>query len=381
MILVTIAVLALGIAALPAILFAKNLALYRVPHILPEQATMKVSVLIPARNEEDSIATAVESVLLSRGVDLEVIVMDDASTDRTAEIVRSMGTRDARVRLEEAPRLPPGWNGKQHACWNLAQQAKHNIFCFLDADVKLAPTALARMAAFLDASNASLVSGFPQQIAVTFLEWLLLPLIHFLLLGFLPIASMRRSTSPAYAAGCGQFVLARREAYFACGGHAAIRSTMHDGLLLPRAFRERGYRTDLADLTPLATCRMYRNAGQVWRGLSKNATEGLAAPSRIIPATILLLFGQVIPFMSLILLLITNPRQMYSPLLWLAAIGGAGLAYLPRILGVIRFRQSARSALLHPVGIVVLLVLQWAALASKLAGKQAIWKQRECKVG
>lgn len=381
MILVAISVFAFLMAALPAIMFFRNLFLYREPPSGSRSIQQKISVLIPARNEEAAITDAVESVLRSRGIELEIVVMDDASTDRTAEIVRSLAARDSRVRLQEAPKLPPGWNGKQHACWNLAHQATTGIFCFLDADVKLAPDALVRMAAFLDASGASLASGFPRQTAITFLEWLLLPLIHFVLLGFLPLASMRRSPSPSYAAGCGQFLLVRREAYFSSGGHAAIRSTMHDGLLLPRLFRQHGHKTDIADLTSLATCRMYRSAGQVWRGLSKNATEGLAAPSRIVPVTILLLLGQVIPYLLLTLLLIPNTGRSYSPVVWTLTAVALILAYLPRILGVFRFRQSARSALLHPAGIIVLLVLQWTALIGKLAGKQAIWKQRECKVG
>ena len=381
MILVGVSVLAFVLAALPAIVFARNLFLYREPPSVCQSVPPKISVLIPARNEEDSIAAAVNSALRSRNVELEVVVMDDASTDATAEIVRSLVASDRRVRLEQSPGLPPGWNGKQHACWNLAQQAEKEIFCFLDADVKLEPDALARMAAFLQTSNAGLVTGFPRQIAVTFLEWLLLPLIHFVLLGFLPIASMRRSTSPAYAAGCGQFLLVRREAYFVSGGHAAIRSTMHDGLLLPRLFRQHGYRTDLADLTSLATCRMYRNAGQVWRGLSKNATEGLAAPSRIVPVSLLLILGQVVPYLLLTLLWISSPGKYVRPAVWVITGGAVILTFLPRILAVFRFCQPARSTLLHPVGIAVLLLLQWTALGSKLAGRQAVWKQRECKVG
>lgn len=379
MILVAICVLASVMAALPTILFVRNLFLYREPPLAGRTPRPRISVLIPARNEEQSITAAVSSVLNSRNVELEVLVMDDASTDRTAEIVSRLAANDRRIRLEVAPNLPAGWNGKQHACWNLAQQARQEIFCFLDADVKLEPEALACMAAFLQASDAALVSGFPRQITVTFLEWLLLPLIHFVLLGFLPIASMRRSTSPAYAAGCGQFLLVHREAYFASGGHAAIRSTMHDGLLLPRSFRHHGYKTDLADLTSLASCRMYRNAGQVLRGLSKNATEGLGAPSRIVPVSLLLILGQVIPYLSLILLLIFGKFSSHA--VWALTEGAVILAFLPRLLGVFRFRQSVRSALLHPVGIAVLLVLQWTALASKLAGRQAVWKQRECKVG
>ncbi|HEY0795280.1 MAG TPA: glycosyltransferase family 2 protein, partial [Acidisarcina sp.] len=191
-----------GCALLPATLFCWNLLLYRAPPDAAQSSARamlwpSVSVLIPARNEEPSIAVAVESVLASSGVQVEVIVLDDGSTDRTADIVKAIAARDPRVRLETAPSLPHGWNGKQHACSVLASLAKHDVLCFLDADVRVAPDAIARMVAFLDSSWSELVSGFPRQETDTWMEWLLLPLIHFVLLGFLPLAMMRRSVSPA----------------------------------------------------------------------------------------------------------------------------------------------------------------------------------------
>ena len=294
--------------------------------------------------------------------------MDDGSTDHTAEIVEELAREDGRVRLERAPGLPIGWNGKQQACWALAGVARYEVMCFVDADVRLEPEALARMVGFLDGNG--LVSGFPREETGTWLEWMVLPLIHFVLLGFLPLWEMRKGTNPAYAAGCGQFLMVRREAYFACGGHSAIRGTMHDGLLLPRVFRKAGYRTDLADLTELATCRMYRSAGQVWNGLAKNATEGIADPVRIGPISALLFAGQVLPFL---LAFWTGPKS-----LWLGACVLVGIvaAWLPRLLGVWRFRQDWRGALLHPFGILLLLGVQWYALGRKLMGGAVSWKAR-----
>ena len=184
-------------------------------------------MLIPARDEEKAIGEAVEAALASRGVELEVVVLDDGSRDRTAEVVRGLAAGDPRVRLECHPDLPAGWCGKQHACAVLAQRARYDVLAFLDADVRLAPDALARAAAFLAASGAALVSGFPRQEAGTWLERLLIPLIHFLLLGFLPLRRMRAGTAPAYGAGCGQLFVARRRAYDAVGGtvRSAARCT------------------------------------------------------------------------------------------------------------------------------------------------------------
>jgi Glycosyl transferase family 2 len=367
----TIAVMLCSLA--PAVLFCVNWRRYVPPPQAGSLSLPAISVLIPARDEQDGIAAAVESVLASTGVAFEVIVMDDGSTDRTADIVEAIVRKDARVRLERTQTLPIGWNGKQHACWALAHAAKYNLLCFVDADVRLSPECLARVAALLIRGQRGLVSGFPRQLTVTWLERLLLPLIHFVLLGFLPVERMRNTTDPSFAAGCGQFILVQREDYFACGGHAEIKTTMHDGLLLPRLFRQRGYRTDLTDLTILATCRMYRNAGQVWQGLAKNATEGLAAPVRILPISLLLFLGQIIPFMLAAWLWLVGGSTVAENVYVSVAIAGA---WLPRFLGAYRFRQSWRGALLHPLGIGMLLTIQWYALTCKLTGRSVTWKDR-----
>ncbi len=387
-----LAIICFFCALVPAVMFTVNLRYYVAPPGSSPASDEVISVLIPARNEAAGIGDAVRAILASRDVVIEVIVMDDGSTDGTDRVVQQLVDEDPRVRLARAPALPAGWNGKQHACWALAQAARNPVLCFVDADVRLGPECLVRMAGFLRSSNSALVSGFPRQITGTFLEWLLLPLIHFVLLGFLPIARMRHGTDPAFAAGCGQFMMARRDDYFACEGHSGIKLTMHDGLRLPRLFREHGFQTDLADITDFATCRMYRSAGQVWNGLAKNATEGIAAPARIVPISILLFLGEIFPALLFSLLLIFGlPTALWfesrgmdihvsrPPVLWplvSLVIAAAICAWLPRILATRRFKQDWRSALLHPFGITVLLCLQWYALMRKLAGSPITWRAR-----
>ena len=367
----TIAVMLCSLA--PAVLFCVNWRRYLPPPQAGSVCLPPLSVLIPARDEEDGIAAAVESVLASTGVHFEVIVMDDGSIDRTADMVEAIAKKDARVRLERTQNLPIGWNGKQHACWSLAQAASHELLCFVDADVRLQPDCLARMAVLLIQGQRGLVSGFPRQVTETWFERLLLPLIHFVLLGILPVERIRNTTDPAFAAGCGQFILVRREDYFACGGHAQIKTTMHDGLLLPKLFRQNGYRTDLADLTDLATCRMYRNARQVWQGLAKNATEGLASPVRIFPISLLLFLGQIVPFLLAAWLWMSGGSSVAETVYVLVAISGA---WLPRFMAAYRFRQNWLGACLHPFGVVILLAIQWYALTRELAGGTVRWKER-----
>ena len=391
-----LAVLALLLAALPAVLTCANLRAFQPPPCPPwqpcppcqacpsdqtgqggatQRALPSVSVLVPARNEVLAIEACAVKILASRGVDLELIVLDDASADGTDTIVERLAANDSRVRLIRGRPLPPGWCGKQHACMQLAEATRFDTWVFLDTDVAVTPDAIARSVAFLDASQAALVSGFPRQLTGSFLDWLLLPLIHFVLLGFLPLARSRSDNSPGLAAGCGQFFATRRAAYTKAGGHAAIRASLHDGIKLPRAYRRAGLRTDLFDATEVAACRMYSCSVDVWKGLSKNATEGIGSPGTILPFTILLAGGQILPFVLVGWGLATGWRAWplwIMPLAWVAV----ALAYLPRLLAAVRFRQSLTSCLVQPLGIAVFLAIQWVALVRRQLGLQTRWRGR-----
>ena len=371
-----LAIAGLVLAALPAALTYANLRLFRpAPRVPATGPAPQVSVLVPARNEATSIGRLCRDVLASEGVDLELVILDDGSDDATAEIVEMIAAQDARLRLVSGRPLPAGWCGKQHACWQLSQAARHDTWVFLDVDVSPMPDAVARAVAFLEASGASLASGFPRQATTSFLDWLLLPLIHFILLGFLPLARSRQENSPGMAAGCGQLFITRRSDYARAGGHEAIRASLHDGVKLPRAYRRAGLRTDIFDATDIASCRMYERDADVWRGLSKNASEGIGSPATIVPFTILLAGGQILPVVLTAWGLATGwqgwPR-------WTIPVAGvaAVLAFVPRLLDAVPFRQSLASALVHPLGVAMFLVIQWTALVRKLMGLKTSWRGR-----
>lgn len=366
-----ISLTAIALALMPASLFIVNGAVFRAPrsdspHGERDAEIPGVSILIPARNEAGTIAGALEAATATTGVPFEIVVLDDDSADATADIVAEAAARDRRIRLERSRPLPAGWCGKQHACSQLAELARFNRLCFIDADVRLSPDAALRLSHHLDATGAGLVSAVPRQITGTLLEKLLIPLIHFFMLGYLPMPAMRQSRSPAYAAGCGQLFLADRASYRRAGGHAAIRSSLHDGVTLPRAFRRAGLLTDVCDGTPIASCRMYHSAGEVWRGLLKNAHEGIGSPRLIGLFTVLLLGGCVLPFL---LPLFGTP--------WPMSLAAMGLAWFPRFFGVARFGDSLLGAILHPVSILIFLAIQWTSLVLRMTGrKPAAWKGR-----
>ena len=354
------------LALTPAILLLRNLRVF--PRLQPSDGTAEsISILIPARDEADKIAGAVQAAVANRGA--EVLVLDDDSSDATAEIVAALAARYSNVRLLSGKPLPSGWCGKNWACAQLAAAATRPLLLFVDADVRLAPCAAATLVAWMRGKAVQLASGVPFQELGSFSERLMIPLIHFVLLGFLPLRRMRRSGDPAYAAGCGQLLIAETNAYREAGGHAAVRGRIHDGLALPRLFREHGLRTDLFDATHLATCRMYRTAGELWRGFTKNTHEGLGAPARIVPVTLLLLLGQVAPF----LLLATRTTSLATAF----CVAAIASVLITRLVLAARFRQPVSTALLHPVAIVVLLAMQWTGVVRWLSGKPARWKARE----
>lgn len=349
-----------------ALLTLRNLHVLRRPADLP-RVRPKISVLVPARNEAANLDAALDSVLANRGVELEIIVLDDQSDDSTADVVRRCRMRDSRVRLLEGTGPAPGQWGKPAACAKLAAGARGDLLVFMDADVRLSGDALARIAGTLERHDATLLSGIPKQLTVTLGERLVVPLIHFMLLGFLPLDAMRASRAPALGAACGQLLAVKRSAYRIAGGHAAIADRAHDGIALARSFRAHGFRTDLADFTQLATCRMYSSWRDVVAGFAKNAHEGLGSPRGLVPWSALLLMGQT-------MWLVTLPGAMTTdaaPVL-LAAIASLGT----RMALARRFGDRKLDVLLHPLGIATLVAIQWYALWRRARGRPVAWKGR-----
>ncbi len=349
--------IALALAALPAALGALNLAL--LPRAVgPPPPGALVSILIPARDEAGNIEACVRAALAQQGVAVEVLVMDDASTDATAVLVAAMAAQDPRLRLLAAPALPPGWTGKVHACARLAEAARGSHLLFIDADVRLAPDAAARLAGHAAAGNLALVSGVPRQRIGSLGEALTVPGINFLLLGYLPGGGRAGTRKPSLAAACGQLVLVEAAAYRAVGGHAAIRTVLHDGLALARTLRAAGHRTEVVDGAPLADCRMYAGFREAWPGFLKNAREGMATPLGLPVWTVLLAGAHLWPWF-----LLPAPAASLALLLTL------GL----RAAITLRAREPAWTIPLHPLTMAVALAIQWTAL---LRRRPAGWKGR-----
>ncbi|MEQ8769774.1 MAG: isopentenyl-diphosphate Delta-isomerase [Phycisphaerales bacterium] len=357
-------------ALLALVMCVVNLSLFR-PARDEQAGDDLVSVCIPARDEEANIEACVRAALASEHGSVEVLVYDDESTDRTPEILTRLAAEDGRVRAVPRVPLPEGWNGKQHACHRMSEAARGSWMLFTDADVRLEPDAVRRALAFAKGTDSDLVSTFPRQIVGSVGELLLVPMMFFVLLSYLPFARMRTSRSPGASAGCGQFLFARAEAYRETGGHAAFKDSMHDGIMMPRAFRRRGFRTDLFDGTRVCSVRMYRGWRETWRGFAKNAFEGLGSVVLLSVISVMHLFGHVIPWVVAPVLIVTRADD--AALAWSVTAVGAGA--IERVLLAVRFRHSVVLALLHPISIVAMTAVQWWSYVLHVRGERS-WRGR-----
>ena len=361
------------LASIPIVNTLGNIRRLRQPPLPREPPS--VAILIPARDEEANIGACLDAALESNAADVEVIVLDDGSRDSTAQIVASRVAMDARVRLHTAPLLPMGWRGKQHACHILSTLTDRPVLLFVDSDVRLASEAAARLA---PTGGIDLVSGVPRQIFGSWVELAVVPMINTLIYGYLPVGLMRRRPDVSLAAACGQLIAVRAASYRACGGHAAIRSSAHDGLTLPRLFRSCGYRTDLVDATNLSTCRMYTSASALFEGFTKNATEGMARPLALPIWTILLWGGQLFP-LALFTWFACSGQFENAPEIIVACAAAALI--VARTSQAIKVKEPIAAIILHPIGILLAILIQWIALIRSLTGYRMTWRGRVFEAG
>lgn len=227
-----------------------------------------VSAIVPARNEEGVIAACVRSLVVEAEI-AEVLVVDDQSTDRTAEIVQGLAAEFPKVRLLEATELPAGWIGKNNAVWMGANDARREWLLFTDADAVHERDSAAKALEIAEQQNAALVSFSPEQIMETWYEKAAIPYIYSRLANRFKFADVNNPQSSVAAAN-GQFLLIRRDAYEAVGGHASIAGNILEDVALAARVKNAGYRIWFGSGKGIVRVRMYRTFAAMWEGWKKN---------------------------------------------------------------------------------------------------------------
>ena len=335
----------------------------------------KVSVCIPARDEAHNIGTAVRATLASAWPQLELLVVDDRSTDGTGEAALAAAAGDPRLRVLSGSEPPPGWAGKAWACSRAAGESDGEWLLFLDADVEIAPETITALIHEATTRRSDLVSIFGSWRLVSFWERALIPTIGWFIRGAVDLNRVNAAEDPTAFAN-GQLILVGREAYEAVGGHATIRAEILDDVRLAEAFKRRGFRTTLLSAPWAFQVRLYRSLGEIVNGYTKNLYEGMGRRWALgVGAVFFVLVGTHLPYVIVALGLLGRlglgwHQPSWPWICWAAAICLVQLVFRARIE---RFDgRSPGIAWVHPIAN---LLLVWVLLRS-VFGVRVRWKGR-----
>ncbi len=330
----------------------------------------KVSIMVPARNEEHNIERCVRSIMDQDYPDFELLVLNDNSEDQTGNVLAKLSETFPDLQVLEGAELPPGWSGKNWACHQLAQHASGEIYVFTDADNWHEKNAISKSVSYVLKYTLDFFSVFPQQITQTVSEKLIVPFIDLLVYGSLPLWLTLHSKNPSLAAGCGQWIVMPSDSYTKLGGHAAVRSELVEDTALARMAKRKGFRTLTAAGTEAVYARMYTNAQQVWEGMSKT------------------LFGlmnyKIAPFVGLMLLSLFLGVLPYI-LIWLPGfqvygIIAIGLNSIFRLILAVRYKHPIIfSTLLHPLSVMSVVLVGMNSVRQAYTGSTR-WKNRQIDI-
>lgn len=262
-----------------------------------DTSAIKLSILVPARDEEANMEALITSIYQQTVLPDEVIILDDHSSDRTPEILIELKQKYSTLKVLQGKRLPEDWSGKSYACHQLAKEAKGDWFVFLDADARLYPNALKELTAFLTSQKTGIVSGFPKQVVKTLSEALVVPLMMTFIMMHLPIHYVTKSQNPKFSAAHGGFIAIKRMSYHKAGGHQAIRSSIVDDMALFTRQKAFGFPATLMKVDDWVCMRMYDSFKGVYSGFQKNIFAGVGRRVPLLLFVMLYYIGLfVLPF-------------------------------------------------------------------------------------
>ena len=335
----------------------------------PASSPPSITAIVPARNEEAVIASCVESLALQPEI-AEILVVNDQSTDKTAEIVRGLMAKIPLLRLLETHEVPLGWVGKNNAVFLGAKEATSRWLLFTDADAELQPGAAARALQIAEEKSAALISFSPEQVTQTWYEKSLIPFVYTRLAKHFSYDAVNNPASPAAAAN-GQFLMIRREAYDSIGGHASVAAEVLEDVALAKRAKAGGFRLWFGSGQGIVRVRMYRSFREMWQGWKKNLYLLIGGT----PHAFLRELESTIPWIPLILILagIKIPVLTFVGVCFLLMrefIYGAELS---------RNQMPAKFIIYYVPAVALYASVLWASYRSHMKGKVE-WKGREVPI-
>lgn len=257
---------------------------------MPDEQPL-VSVLIPARNEEDNIEKCINSFLNQTYKNYEILVLDDNSTDNTYKIVETLAKQNpGKIRLFSGKPLPPDWRGKSFAMQQLLDYAKGEYYLFTDADTIHTKKSISLMMSNILKHDADLVSGYISQRTESFGEKITIPLIYLLTGLVIPLWMNQKTKISVFSSAIGQFIGVKAKSFKSIGGYKKIKGYTTEDIYLAREMKKAGFKTVFVDFKEAATCRMYTTYEESVRGISKNIFDFLGKNSIVMVSIILAIF-------------------------------------------------------------------------------------------
>ena len=333
-----------------------------------------ISILIPARNEAENIVRCLRSLLKQDYPNLEIIVLNDNSTDGTSKVVKVITEKENRIRLVEGAPLEDGWTGKNFASHQLSKYAKGEYFIFTDADTLHFPKTVSSAFAALITTKVDALSIYPRQIMVTFAERMTVPIINIALQCFIPFILIKKSKSPLFCTALGQFMMFKREVYEKIGGYESIKGHMVDDIQISKRVKKSGFKFMIFDGRNTIYCRMYKNLKGVVIGLAKSiypafngnilalfSFTGLLTTTFLVPFTLLPLGAFLFDWPAAIIRLIIIQIIIILTIKTILAI---------------RYKQRMLDILLAPVSMAVIDALIFVSFFQAKYGEGLSWKGR-----
>lgn len=329
-----------------------------------------VSILVPVRNEERNLESLLNSLLRQDYPHLEIIVMDDGSTDNTWPILEKYARLDSRLRIARSQKLPPGWTGKNWVCHQLSHLARGNWLLFTDADTVHHPLALKKAIASACRQHSGLLSALPQLEGRTWSEKLFMPVIPLALVSLIPFFKLNPRRGRSFPVVFGPFLLFQRKTYQVCGGHEANKSNLVDDIALARQAIRQGHKITWIDGSRFLRIRFYTCFKDLWIGFSKNSYEAIkGTPMKVLLAIITCYFLFIHPY----LVLLNGLSQAELPVLPLLQVT---VINLTRFLLAEKFGTGKGNIFLHPLSIIFAILILLNSCRLTILGKKIVWKER-----
>ena len=379
--------IALGYLAFTSLIFWMNVKDFKsLPRSKPatSREMPRVSICIPARNEEAVIERSVHSAMEQNYPAIEVIVLDDESTDTTPNILNKLKNYNLeKLYVIKGKKRPANWIGKPWACHQLSKKASGDVLIFIDADTWLEPETSSRIVQSMTQHQVDFITVWPMQKLGTFWEKIVIPIVYYGLLTLLPTRyvhhkpkwlprSLGKRFSSSFAAACGQCMAFTRKAYDAIGGHASVKSKIVEDVALAKQIKRNGFRMRMHHGDHAIHCRMYRSETEMWDGFRKNF---LALYNNSIIAFILMaainLIVYVVPFILLAVAAVTT-----QPFLLSLSIIAIVTIIVHRLLLAYWYNWSYIYSITHPLGVLWFLKLGVRVLKDYFLGISPRWKGR-----